>query len=85
MAIPEEGNFEQSVNAHFLSQTGYGIGHDAALLTDEHLRQFLEQVPEIRERIDPSQVIGNSAALEAIRRYLPVPTNTMSDTVVRVA
>ncbi len=85
MAIPEEGNFEQSVNAHFLAQTGYGVGHDAASLTDEHLKQFLEQVPEIRERIDPSQVIGNAAALEAIRRYLPIPTNNMSDAVVRVA
>ena len=84
LAIPEEGNFEQSINAHFLQQTGYGMGQDAASFTDRQLMQFLEQVPVIRERIEPRKVVGNDAALAAIRRHLPVP-QMMSNVPARVA
>ena len=86
LAIPEEGNFEQSINAHFLDQTGYGIGRDAHLFRDEYLKQFLENVPAFRERIEPSHVIGNTAALDAIRRHLPLAVpETESVEVARVA
>ncbi len=85
LAIPEEGNFEQSVNAHFLDQSGYGIGRDAASFTDEYLSDFLNRVPEYHERIEPQNVIGNDAALEAIRRHLPATALESVEDVVRVA
>ena len=85
LAIPEEGNFEQSVNSHFLDQTGYGIGRDANSFTDEYLTSFLNRVPEFQERIEPQNLIGNEAALEAIRRHLPAPVPVPTEEIVRVA
>ena len=73
LAIPEEGNFEQSVNGHFLEQSGYGISRDSKNFENEYLKTFFELVPVIRERIDPDSVVGNSAAINAIRRHLPLP------------
>ena len=85
LAIPEEGNFEQSVNAHFLDLTGYGIDRDATLFTDADLTDFLDRVPEFVDRIEPRNVIGNDAALEAIRRHLPAPVCVPEQQVARVA
>lgn len=71
LAIPEEGNFEQLINAHFLTESGYGVNHDAAKFCHHDLRTFLEDVPRIRMRIDPETVVGNAQALTLIRRHLP--------------
>lgn len=71
MALPEEGNFEQAVNAHFLSLSGCGMTSDAGAVTEQDLFGFLDRVPELRERIDPDSVAGNTRAFEAIRRHLP--------------
>ena len=75
LVMPEEGNFEQAVNAHFLTKTGCGIGYDARSFTTDDLSNFLEQVPELRLRINPDSVVGNGRAFEAIRRYLPPPVS----------
>lgn len=72
LAIPEEGNFEQAVNGHFLSLSGYGISRDANRFQTDDLKNFLDQAPLIRERINPEDVVGNDAAMATIRRYLPV-------------
>ena len=71
LAIPEEGNFEQAVNGHFLSLSGYGISRDADRFQPDDLKKFLHQASIIRERIDPEEVVGNQAAMTTIRRYLP--------------
>ncbi len=84
LALPEEGNFEQSINGHFLAQTGYGVSRDASVFTEEQLTEFLDQVPILREQIEPEAVIGNAAALAAIRRHLPRPVQVPLD-VARVA
>lgn len=84
LAIPEEGNFEQAINAHFLQQTGYGAGHDANSFTDLQLMEFLDQVPLFREQIEPRRVVGNAEALAAIRRHVPAP-QVVSNEAVRVA
>lgn len=85
LAIPEEGNFEQAVNAHFLELTGYGVGGDAATFAEAHLTNFLGRVPEFVERIDPRQVIGNADALAAIRRHLTKPALVPQEIMARVA
>lgn len=84
LALPEEGNFEQSINGHFLAQTGYGVNRDAAAFTDKQLREFLDEVPAYRLRIRPESVIGNEEALAAIRRHLSLPVQMRAD-VPRVA
>jgi len=73
LAIPEEGNIEQSVNGHFLTRSGAGMSVDAGTLTEMDLTRFLDQVPVYRECIDPESVIGNADALSIIRQYLPLP------------
>ena len=85
LALPEEGNFEQSINAHFLTRSGYGLGHDAAKFNDTVLGRFLEHVPAIRERILPETVVGNSKAFATINRYLPTPAMAPTNTLARVA
>lgn len=85
LALPEEGNFEQSINAHFLTQSGYGLGHDARTFHDGVLTQFIADVPEIRGRILPESVIGNAKAFAAIGRYLPVASDVTTGAMVRVA
>ena len=85
LAIPEEGNFEQSVNGHFLEKTGFGINRSANSFTDQDLSAFLERVPDIREVIEPQSVIGNREALAAIRRHLPTSSATHVSSLARVA
>jgi uncharacterized protein (TIGR00661 family) len=85
LAIPEEGNFEQAVNGHFLEKSGYGVCRDAIGFTDGDLNQFLERVPSFRQMIDPQSVIGNRAALAAIRRHLPTCADAPVVSTARVA
>lgn len=71
LAIPEDGNFEQSINGHFLTRSGGGMCLDAGRLTEVDLAHFLDQVPVFKEQIDPDAVVGNADALAIIRQYLP--------------
>jgi uncharacterized protein (TIGR00661 family) len=73
LAIPEEGNFEQSINAHFLTWLGYGVGHDATTFSWRRLAEFLYDVEMFRAKIDPDVVVGNEKAFAAICRQLPTP------------
>jgi uncharacterized protein (TIGR00661 family) len=84
LALPEEGNFEQMINGHFLAQTGYGVNRDALVFDDSHLNEFLDRVPQYRQHIRPDAVIGNADALTAIRRHLPIAVPMRRD-VPRVA
>jgi len=84
LALPETGNFEQAVNAHFLRQSG-GDWLPEAELTAGRLRQFLDQAPMLRGQIDPANVCGNDAALAAIRAHLPAPSDAAPQPVSLVA
>lgn len=76
LAMPEAGNHEQAINAHFLSQSGAGTHCDLEELSVEKLRQFLDRVPLYRTAIDPTRLCGNQAALHVIQKYLPTPHTT---------
>jgi len=73
LALPEPGNFEQSVNAHFLRAGGGGDWAECEQLDGPRLRRFLDAVPRLREQIQHDGLNGNDDALEAIRRFLPQP------------
>jgi uncharacterized protein (TIGR00661 family) len=79
LALPETGNFEQAINAHFLRASGGGDWVPFERLTAADLNRFLEQVPAYRRRIRWQEVVGNDAALAAIREELaavrPLATN----------
>jgi uncharacterized protein (TIGR00661 family) len=70
LALPEPRNFEQSVNGHFLEQSGGGWT-ERRMLTPTRLAQFLEQTDEMRAHIVPERVRGNEAAVAALSRHLP--------------
>ena len=71
LAIPEEGQAEQWINAHFLRAGG---GGDWVRLRDFNaatLGAFLADLDRFRGRVDRSRLCGNDQALAAIRRHLP--------------
>ena len=70
LALPEEGNFEQAINGHFLAQGGMGESLPLPALTADRLAGFLRRVPQLRERIDPGSVCGNAATLSLLRQQL---------------
>jgi uncharacterized protein (TIGR00661 family) len=66
LALPESGNFEQSINAHFVRQSGGGDAVPFRQIGPNQLQRFLERVPEYRRQIRSEAVAGNTEALEAI-------------------
>ena len=70
LAVPETGNFEQAINAHFLTESGMGESEAMHRLDAERLLGFLERVELLRERIDPGSVCGNAACMSRLRTQL---------------
>lgn len=70
LALPETGNFEQAINAHFVRKVAAGDWVDCDRFRQSDLERFLERVPEFRERICPEEVVGNDAVLDLIREEL---------------
>lgn len=73
LVLPEERNFEQSVNAYFLEQSGGGWA-ERATLAPPRLAAFLEATPALRARIVPEAVCGNFEAVAAIERFVDQAT-----------
>ncbi len=71
LAMPEPNNFEQSINAHFLAQSGAGESLEMEDLTPEHLRSFLDRFRDYRRAVDRTRLCGNPAAIAIINRHLP--------------
>jgi hypothetical protein len=72
LVMPEAWNFEQSVNAHFLEQSGAGWAERGAL-TPQRLGAFLEASGTLRANIRRESVYGNDAAIAALERHLGSP------------
>ena len=70
LAIPEPGNYEQFVNAHFLAQMRAGTWMASHDFTVERVRQFLERAPQFRSNVPPARMNGLPAALAALRPHL---------------
>jgi uncharacterized protein (TIGR00661 family) len=71
LVMPEAWNFEQSVNAYFLEQTGAGYAERGAL-TPRLLGAFLEAAPALQPRLRPEAVCGNDAAVAALERHIDI-------------
>jgi uncharacterized protein (TIGR00661 family) len=68
LAIPLAGQFEQTLNALYLQQLGYGA--HAAELTDEALGAFLQQQSGYRESLEAYRPEGNERFLAALEEQL---------------
>jgi uncharacterized protein (TIGR00661 family) len=68
LAIPLAGQFEQTLNALYLQQLGYGA--HAARLTDEALGAFLERQSGYRESLQSYRPEGNEKFLAALEEQL---------------
>jgi len=69
LGMPEEGNYEQRINAHYLRQSGLGVAVDIERISAKHIRRFVRRVDELRERIDRDQFYGNPAAAAMIEAH----------------
>jgi uncharacterized protein (TIGR00661 family) len=73
LAIPEAGNFEQHINAHYVRLSGGGDWIEPQHVSTLALQHFLQGVETFRAQIDPEKVRGNEAAVQWIERHLPRP------------
>ena len=71
LAMPEKGNLEQEINAHFLSRSGTGLAVAMGAVTAEHVRALLANAEHLVARIDRRRLCGNPSALAVLRRHLP--------------
>lgn len=69
-AIPEPGNFEQYINAHFLKASGTGNWAPMAQCSPALLRTFIERLPLFRAAIRPEEFNGTERALQALEPFL---------------
>jgi uncharacterized protein (TIGR00661 family) len=75
LAMPEPGNYEQQINAHFLQQSGAGLAHELEQLSAASIRSFLERFRDVHRFINKKRLYGNPAAVDIIKRYLPGATH----------
>lgn len=69
LAVPLEGQFEQTLNARWLSQLGYGQ-HVAEITEVGQIQRFLDAVPACEERLASYQQDGNRDLLGALDEHL---------------
>lgn len=69
-AIPEPGNYEQYMNAHFVAQMGVGEWASAKSLSRQRLEAFLECSGEYGCNSPLSQIDGLPRAISVVRRQL---------------
>ncbi len=69
-AMPEPGNQEQHINAHYLAESGAGEWTELEFVTPAQLRRFLNSLDSYRHRIDPARMNGNSVAMKVINDFL---------------
>jgi len=71
LAFPEDRNFEQFINAHYLRASGGGDWTTHDQFDQEFLMKFLAQLEEYRCRIEPERLCGNQAVIAALESHLP--------------
>lgn len=71
LALPEDNNFEQYLNAWFLKDMGAGTWKGLHEVTVRDIAEFLEEKERYREKTGRAHINGTPRALAAIRRWLP--------------
>ncbi len=71
LAIPENGNYEQSINGHFLEMTGAGWSVETDCFSKEIVGSFMLNLDRFRYQGDIKRLCGNMEALATVQKYLP--------------
>ncbi|MGF1464951.1 MAG: glycosyltransferase family protein [Sandaracinaceae bacterium] len=87
LAMPERGNYEQEINAHFMRETGAGMTVDAGRLGVADLRTFLRSLDAIAARQRKLRADGTAQAVawvegliqQPVDHFDPVPTSPPVD------
>jgi uncharacterized protein (TIGR00661 family) len=74
LAMPEKNNFEQSINAFFLKESGAGQSVEMEDLSPEIIHEFLDKLQDYRLSIDRERLYGNPVAKAVIERHLSKKT-----------
>lgn len=85
LAIPEQGNFEQSLNAHFLPRTNGGETTTAHRCTPRFMQMFLEKGPEMRDAIAFESVAGNRATENLLHEMFGTSATATEDPAQEIA
>lgn len=85
LAIPEPGNFEQSLNAHFLPKTGGGQAVSVRRCTASLMREFLECGNQMRDAICSESVAGNDATGKLLSRIIDPQMVVLKDSAKEIA
>lgn len=70
LGMPEPGNREQAINAHFLERTGAGLVTQMDALDSSLVHTLIDDGPRMASLIDRRRLCGNPTALATINRYL---------------
>ena len=70
LAIPEPGNFEQEINAHFLKNTGAGDMLKMENISGKIIKEFLNLNELFRQNINSQKICGNKEAVRIINNRL---------------
>ena len=68
--MPEPGNEEQTINAHFIEQSGAGLARSFEEVTVADLRKFVDGLDKFRSCIDRERLNGNDPTLRTIREAI---------------
>jgi uncharacterized protein (TIGR00661 family) len=70
LAIPEPGNYEQYINAHFVGRMNAGTWIAPRQFTSERLSQFLDRAGSFRSTVPASRMDGLPTALAVLHPFL---------------
>jgi UDP:flavonoid glycosyltransferase YjiC (YdhE family) len=73
LSLPVQGQFEQTLNALYLQQLGYG--HHAEVLDTKTLQKFLDDIPRCAEALKGYAQDGNRLMLEALDEQIALATS----------
>lgn len=77
--MPEDGNFEQHINAHFLAQTGAGRWRPFGQVNRAALLGFVRHLDALAARIDRRRLDGLPAVLRVFEQFLPTGAPVPAD------
>lgn len=70
LALPELGNYEQYINAHFLRQSGAGDWTELSSFDASTVKHFLERLGDFRASAPSQRLNGTATAIAEISRFI---------------